>query len=255
MEDFPHVSAKPSHYDDDAREYDTLNEKNSQELNGLLDGILKKYKAKTVFDLTCGTGSQVFYLAKRGYVVTGADINVKMLEIARSKVEDLDVRFLQGDMRSVQLGKFDAAITIFNAVGHLTKSDFEKAMRNIHENLQDGGLYIFDIFNLSYLLEEDNITKLTIDWQKDEGKKRVRKVQYSTVNKEGVLASYTTSFLQEEGSNEVLKDKQTLQIYSAEQLQEMLKRSGFEVVEQLGADGAQFIEDKTERILIAALKV
>ena len=58
-----------------------------------------------------------------------------------------------------QVGQFDAVITIFNAVGHLTKQDFKKAIQNIYTNLNDRGLYVFDIYNLNYLLYKDNITK------------------------------------------------------------------------------------------------
>jgi SAM-dependent methyltransferase len=48
---------------------------------------------------------------------------------------------------------FDAVITIFNAVGHLTKSGFEKAIRNIHRNLNAGGIYVFDILNLEAMTD------------------------------------------------------------------------------------------------------
>jgi hypothetical protein len=50
-------------------------------------------------------------------------------------------------MRTLKIGLFDAVITISNAVGHLTKAGFEKAMRSINKNLKEGGIYIFDIFN------------------------------------------------------------------------------------------------------------
>lgn len=49
-------------------------------------------------------------------------------------------------MRDIKVGSFDAVITIFNAVGYLTKKGFEKAMRNIYNNLNNNGLYVFDIF-------------------------------------------------------------------------------------------------------------
>ena len=35
--------------------------------------LLSQYGVKTVLDLSCGTGSQVFFLNKLGYKVTGAD--------------------------------------------------------------------------------------------------------------------------------------------------------------------------------------
>ena len=191
MKSISHTSAKPSHYNKEASSYDAFNEKNSKQINELIEAILKKHRLKSVLDLTCGTGSQVFWLAKQRYEVIGADINANMLKIAQSKakMEKLPLKFIKGDMRSLKVGEFDAVITIFNAIGHLTKMDFEKTMRNVKSNLKSGGLYIFDIFNLNYLLEGNNITKLTIDWQEIVGDTKVREIQYSTINQEGVLAS------------------------------------------------------------------
>ena len=65
----------------------------------------------------------------------------------------IDVKFIDGDMRTLKAGKFDAVITIFNAVGHLTKASFVKAMKNIHQNLKSGGIYVFDILNLEAMTD------------------------------------------------------------------------------------------------------
>ncbi len=252
-----HTSAKPSHYNEEAKHYDAFTEKNSKPINHLIENILKKYKVKTVLDLTCGTGSQVFWLAKRGYQVIGSDINSSMLKIAKSKArkEKLDVKFLKGDMRSIKVGKFDAVISIFNAVGHLTKIDFEKAMQNIHENLKDDGLYIFDIFNLSYLIKDNYITNLTFDRQEITGNMTIREIQYSTIDKDGILASYTTFFVQTGSTKaKISRSAQTLQVYTAEQLREMLHRNGFKVLRQCGIDGSRFAKNKTDRIVTIAKK-
>lgn len=52
-------------------------------------------------------------------------------------------------MRTTSLGIFDACITMLNAIGHVRKNDFKKTMQNIYNNLKNGGIYVFDIFNLS----------------------------------------------------------------------------------------------------------
>lgn len=258
MKHTPHKSAKSSHYDEQAKDYDAFNEKNSQETNRTIDKILKKHRVKSVLDLTCGTGSQVFWLHHRGYQVFGSDISANMLKVARSKAKKakLAIPFHKGDMRTSKFGKFDAVLSIFNAVGHLTKSDFEKAMRNIHANLNQGGLYIFDINNLNYLLNANNITTLTIDWQTITNNTKSRVIQYSTIDHQGILASYTTSVTQKGNSKpKVTQDAQTLQVYSVKQLKEMLQRNGFKVVGQCGIDGKKFIDGKTERIVMIAKKI
>lgn len=60
---------------------------NARVTNQAVEKILKRHKVRTVLDLTCGTGSQVFWLAKRGYEVTGSDISLGMLKIAKCKVQ------------------------------------------------------------------------------------------------------------------------------------------------------------------------
>lgn len=252
-----HTSAQASHYDKEAASYDVFNEERSRTINKFIESVCKKHDVKTVLDVACGTGSQVFWLAERGYGVTGYDISEKMIAIAQQKAEEqgVDVVLEVGDMRTVRAGEFDAALSIFNAVGHLTKQDFERAMRNIHANLNPGGLYLFDIFNLDYLRAGDNITKLTIDWLKRDGDVVMREIQYSTISSDGVLASHDIYQEQRgDGAPKMSTAYQTLQVYSAQQLRDMLERTGFEVLEICEPEGAAFDEKKSERIMVVARK-
>jgi 2-polyprenyl-3-methyl-5-hydroxy-6-metoxy-1,4-benzoquinol methylase len=252
-----HISAKPSHYNYGCEHYDAFNEDNSKIINQTIESILKKNNKKTVLDLTCGTGSQVFWLTQRGYNVTGVDINSKMLKIARKKAKHANrqIKFLRGDIRTTHVGQFDSIISIFNAIGHLTKQDFKKALVNIAANLKDGGLYIFDIYNLSYLLTGTNITDLTIDWLEKDSHKNIRTIQYSTIDNDGILASYTTSYVQT-GYNKpkISKEAQTLQVYTKQQLLEMLQKTRFDNVKVCEINGAKFHETKSDRLLVTATK-
>lgn len=252
-----HASAKASHYDEEAKFYDVYNEKNSALINRTIEKIMQRYKLKSVLDLSCGTGSQVFWLAKRAYELVGVDINSQMLKVAKNKAkkEKLSLKFIKGDMRTSQLGKFDVVITIFNSIGHLSKVDFAKALQNINRNLKPNGLYIFDIFNLNFLLYADNISHLTIDWQREVGKTKIRDIQYSTIDEKGVLTSYTFSYMQKKsGQQKSSKNVQTLQVYTVKQLKELLQKNGFKLLKQFGIDGAKFNDKKTERMLLVAQK-
>ncbi|MGD0466693.1 MAG: class I SAM-dependent methyltransferase [Gammaproteobacteria bacterium] len=262
MDRILHNSAKPSHYNKEAKFYDENNEQNSKPINQIVEHILKKHGVKSVFDLTCGTGSQVVWLAKRKYEVIGSDINLNMLRIAKKKSEQykLKLKFLKGDMRTIQIGKFDAAITMHNAIGHLTKFDFEKAIKNIYNNLNINGLYIFDIDDLDYLNKSNNISKLTIDWQEIVGNTKIRTIQYSTVSQEGILVSYTTQYVQKRSTvPELYKTRQTLQIYTAQQLKNLLHKNGFRVLNQCALGkfriyGSKIDKSQANRILTIAKK-
>lgn len=198
--------------------------------NDFLEEILKKNGVKTVLDMTCGTGSQVFYLAERGYDVTGSDFSPALLDQARKKALDknLNLQFIDGDVRSLRVGQFDAVITMFNAVGHLTKFGFEQAMRNVFENLKDGGLYVFDLFDLeattpNVMADFACCMKANVDGI------TVLKSQCSVLNeKRGRLTSYDVYTFQKNGQKPRTKDHAfSLQLYRAQELSALLLRTGF----------------------------
>ena len=223
--------------------------------NALIEKLLKDQKVNTVLDMTCGTGSQVFYLAKRGYEVIGSDFSPALLDIARSKAKEMNrhITFIDGDMRNVKVGKFDAVITIFNAIGHITKADFETALQNIRANLKTNGVYIFDIFNLQ-AITDDVINNFAMDIKSVVNGVNIRNVQHSEVDREnGFLIShdeYTIS--KEKGEPEIHTNSFSLQIYTAKELKLMLERNGFEVVGQYDMDGNDFVAEKSLNILTVA---
>lgn len=260
MKSLKHKTAKASYYNSRADCYDEFNENNSKSTNSILEQILKEHNVATVLDLTCGTGSQVFWLSNSGFEVVGTDISRSMLKIAKqkAKLKNLKIKFFHGDCRNISVGVFDSAITIFNSIGHLTREDFKDTIQNINRNLKPGGLYIFDIFNLDYLKHENNILKLTGDWITSKDNKKVREIQFSTISDDGVLASYSTYVYEDErsGLTKVSKGyENTLQVYGSDELKLLLQQGGFSVLKQVSINGEEFSKEKTERILTVAKKM
>lgn len=226
--------------------------------NSMIESLLRNHGVKTVLDLTCGTGSQVFFLAKQGYKVVGADFSPALLKIARNKAkkEKVNLRFIDGDIRQIRVGKFDAVITIFNAIGHLTKLGFEKAIKNIHKNLKDDGIYVFDIFNLEAMTDKV-VSDFSMHSHRVVEDVQIHNVQCSTIDrKNGLLTSYDNYTIQKNADKSVrINNKFSLQIYTAKELREMLFRNGFKTLNQCGIDGLEFVKNKTTSILTIAQKV
>lgn len=68
----------PFEYQKHPEYFDVFNiNENTDAKNIMIESLLQKHKVSTVLDLTCGTGSQVFFLAKRQYKCVGVDFSCK----------------------------------------------------------------------------------------------------------------------------------------------------------------------------------
>ena len=59
----------------------------------------------TVLELGCGTGRVAAPLAQSGLEVVGVDVRPAMLELARERRDVLPLTLLQGDLRTLHLGR------------------------------------------------------------------------------------------------------------------------------------------------------
>lgn len=203
------------------------------------------------------TKSTMPFLDERGYEVVGADFSPALVQRAREKAKKKErtIRFIDGDMRDLAVGDYDAVITIFNAVGHVSRSDFEKTLQNISSNLKEGGIYIFDIFNLQAITDEV-IDDFSMDIKSDVGDTTIHNIQHSTIDQEkGLLTSYDDYTIHRKGHDpEKRSNHFSLQIYTEKELDEMLLRNGFEIIRQLDMDGNPFVPEKSLSILTVARK-
>jgi ubiquinone/menaquinone biosynthesis C-methylase UbiE len=232
----------------------------SDEKNKAIEKVLRSYKSKSVLDMACGTGAQVFYLINLGYQVIGSDFSPGLLEIARNKAlkQNIAATFIDGDMRYLQVGEFDAVITIDNAIGHLVKNDFNIAISNIFKNLKSGGIYVFDILNLDAMTDEvmeADSKKMTNESITIDGT-IIHNVRHSTIDRDkGILTADEIITIQKNGDHKQIKNKCSLQIYTMNELNDLLSKNKFKVIEQHKIDAYTFHQDnKGYSILTVAMK-
>jgi hypothetical protein len=191
--------------------------------------------------------------------VIGSNFSTGLLTLARDKArkQSLDIQFIDGDMRKLQIGKFDSVITIDNAIGHLVKNDFELAIRNIYENLNDDVVYIFDILNLDTMT--DGVVKSDSERMTD---KRVTNdgttiynVRHSTIDrKNGYLTSENNFTIQTQEGQKKVQNKCTLQIDTMNKMRNILPRNGFQAIEQYKTDAYTFKKDDSGYSIITVAK-
>ena len=94
-------------YDHDANPLPALEDPHVREALGDLHG-------RDVLDLGCGTGRHTAWLAEAGARVTAVDFSERMLERARRKAPDADVRFIVHDLHDplpLEAASFDAVVS------------------------------------------------------------------------------------------------------------------------------------------------
>ncbi len=116
-----------------------------------LEKIVRLERGARVLDLACGHGRHTVELARRGYAMTGQDINRFFLkEAAKSaKRAGVQVRWVNSDMRHIPfVEEFDVVVNLFTAFGYL-ESD-EEDQRVVHEvakALRLQGTFVLDVIN------------------------------------------------------------------------------------------------------------
>lgn len=105
------------------------------------------FHGRNAIDLGCGQGRIAEYChEKKGLDVLGCDISERMLEIAEKKNKyPKSISFVLSDMQKIASPtQFDIAIASFSFI-HLTYSQAQITLRNLHGMLIDGGLIFISL--------------------------------------------------------------------------------------------------------------
>lgn len=194
-----------------------------------------------LLDVPCGNGRLSFELATRGFRVTGIDIAEEFVEEARSTergahnpsaggdgtLRNSSLEFIVGDMRDVPgEGIYDGAFCFGNSFGFLEYADMEKFLSGVARSLKPGARFIVntgmaaesvlpDFEEQSCHEVGDIVTTI---------KERYNAVE-SCVDSEYIF--------EQNGKTETGKAKHW--IYTTAEIQRMLQRAGFNVLEFYGS--------------------
>ena len=152
-------------YDALALYYDTMqSDMDAAVWSDFISKLIKRHsvsEVQSITDLGCGTGSVTIGLAKKGYDMTGIDSAEEMLAQASAKEGAEDVFWSVQDITDFDIGgKTDCFISTLDTVDHITDSEaLERLFASVGDNLEDGGLFIFDAITEHHLSKTlaDNI--------------------------------------------------------------------------------------------------
>jgi len=120
-----------------------------------VDQILSWYTAKNVniLDAGCSGGLHAIEFARRGFWVTGIDIEPSAVRRAkeRSRLAGLNVRFEVLDMETDDLsplGPFHLIYSIGNVLSHIRKSGIYNVFRKIRTVMAQESVFLFNLFTI-----------------------------------------------------------------------------------------------------------
>ncbi len=95
-----------------------------------------------VLDLGCGTGEPILrFLAEQKFEVTGVDASDGMLAIAKERFPE--TRFINCDMRALELDERFDGIVAWHSFFHLAFDDQRKMFEIFARHMNSGGILIF----------------------------------------------------------------------------------------------------------------
>jgi len=200
-----------------------------------------------VLDLCCGPGRHSVALAKRGFRVTGVDRTRFLLNKARHRAQFAreKVDFVHSDMRDfVRPNAFRLALNLFTSFGYFDKKDDDRrAVRNIFESLEPGGVCVIDVMGKERLAR---IMQSTLAERHPDGSLLVRFHEifddWTRIRNEWILVK----------GNKVRSFKFHHTIYSGQELKDLLRAAEFAEVKLFGnLDGAPYGPEAQRLIAVA----
>ena len=112
----------------------------------LLSWLPEDLRGCTLLDAGCGTGTLAIEAAQRGAEVVAVDLSPTLIELARDRLHDLgenlDVTFLVGDMRDMDLGCFDYAVAMDSLI-HYDVTDGVQTLESMAEQINCKMVFTF----------------------------------------------------------------------------------------------------------------
>lgn len=177
-----------------------------------------RHRNRRVLDIGCSGGLHAIEMAKRGFKVTGLDIEPSAIELAKKRNHGVyGAEFMVMDIENhklAELEKFSLVYSLGNVLSHIKKDNLVNVLRSIRKCMYKNSTFLFDILMNSVPFNEDIPPgDLQIIWK--------RKIDRNTgsISMDGIFLDhgFTQHF--------------DVWGYTLEEIRDMLSSSGFSRIE------------------------
>jgi len=212
-------------------------------LDNLVNHLTPKPNAN-MLDLACGKGRHSYYLANKGFQVTGLDLSPESIEHAKKDSKG-NPSFAIHDLRENYLPHyFNYVFNFFTSFGYFEdKADNEKAVKAMAHTLKANGTLVIDFFNATKVAnsivpaEIKQIDGITFDiLRKIEDGKVIKKIRF-------------------EDNNKMFDFEEKVQLIGLDEFTKYLTNAGFSITNLFGDYALnEFDENNSPRLIIEAQK-
>jgi 2-polyprenyl-3-methyl-5-hydroxy-6-metoxy-1,4-benzoquinol methylase len=208
---------------------------------------LLQFKGNSILDLACGPGRHSVALAERGFSVTGVDLSDFLLGKAKERADavGVEIEWIHEDMRNFKrTGAFDLCLSMWSSFGYFEDmQDDLTVLRNIHDSLASGGVFLIDTKSKEVLARHYTPTS---SHELKDGTLMIEQQEiiddWSRVKNRWIMLK--------EGMAKEYRFEHT--VYSGQELKDRLFQTGFTSVKVYGdLDGAQYGPEARRLIAVA----
>jgi len=129
---------------------DTIAPEQTERELEFLGRVIPRETFPAVLDLACGQGRHAAGLARRGYRVTGVDVNPAAVAAASSRAPGVTCLLL--DMRELGSlpGPFDAVISLWQSFGFFDEETNQQVLERIAGILRPEGRFVIDLYHRTF---------------------------------------------------------------------------------------------------------
>ncbi len=132
-------------------------EERAEKESAFVASVLDLKPGSSVLDLCCGQGRHSVNLAKRGFKVTGLDLNPDYVELAQqaARARNVAIETVAADMRKIPFeNKFDAIVNMYSSFGYLeSEAEDLKVLESAVKALKRGGSLLLDMLNREWAID------------------------------------------------------------------------------------------------------
>ena len=128
---------------------------------------------ENILEIGCGTGKFCIKFSNDDFNIFGMDLSLMMLEECKARSNN-NFSVFCADVRNFRLSKkFDFIFSVHDTLNYLqTQDDLKSALMNVKDNLNNDGIFLFDLTteynilkNFESQTETFNIGKTIIEWK------------------------------------------------------------------------------------------